>query len=275
VRRTLCIFAAVSLVVGFLLLGAVGCRRAKPRPTITLAPTLVTTRKIAAVAQATGTKAPAVVTSPTMPATLPPTLPPTPTPLPTTAVPTQTPPVVTVTPTPAGSPSPTTVPVPTEFNYTVQWGDSLWSLAQRFGTTVEDIANRNEIYDYNVLRVGQVLKIKGVPSATPLPPTTYVVQRGDNLSNIAVRFGTTVETLRRMNGIVNPSLIYVGQVLKVPAAGGGGTETSETAKRYIVRPGDTLFSIAQAHNTTVWSIRIANNIPNPNWIYVGQVLVIP
>ena len=166
--------------------------------------------------------------------------------------------------------------MPTEFSYTIRRGDSLWSLAQRFGTTVEDIAERNGLQDYNSLGVGQVIKLWGVAPATPAPGTTYVIQEGDNLSSIARELGTTVEEMQRVNGITNPSLIFPGQILKVPGEGVGPPDAPDTTPRqYIVRPGDNLGSIADAHTTTVWSIRIANNISNPNRIYVGQVLIIP
>lgn len=178
-------------------------------------------------------------------------------------------------PVPTVSPSSSAAPVPAEFSYTARWGDSLWDLAQRFGTTVEDIAERNGIVDYKLLRVGQILRIWGVPPATPSPPMTYIVQWGDNLSTLATRLGTTVEAIQRVNGIANPSLIYAGRVLSIPVGSDSPDVAATTSRRHTVRPGDTLLAIAREHNTTAWNIRVANNIPNPNWIYVGQVLIIP
>ena len=96
-------------------------------------------------------------------------------------------------------------------DYTVRRGDTLWAIARRYHTTVEDIAQANGITDPNRIYVGQVLRI----------PTTgayadYTVVQGDTLWAIARRCGTTVEELVRVNHIENPNLIYVGQVLKVP-----------------------------------------------------------
>lgn len=95
---------------------------------------------------------------------------------------------------------------------------------------------------------------------------TYIVKSGDTLSGIASKFGTTYQELARVNGIVNPNLIYVGQVLKI---NGQAQE-----KTYIVKSGDTLSGIAKKYNTTYQAIARKNNIANPNKIYVGQVLKI-
>jgi LysM repeat protein len=94
------------------------------------------------------------------------------------------------------------------------------------------------------------------------------------LFRIALRYGTTVQAIASANGIANPALIYVGQVLTVP--GGGqppsppGGETS-----YTVRPGDNLFRIALRYNMNYLHLAQYNGIANPSRIYVGQVLRIP
>ncbi len=102
---------------------------------------------------------------------------------------------------------------------------------------------------------------------TPPPSgTTYTVQAGDTLSGIAAKFGVTVAQLQEWNGISNPDLIYVGQVLKVSAGSSGGTTT------YTVQSGDTLSGIAAKFGTTVAQLQAWNGISNPDLIYVGQVL---
>ncbi|KAH0795470.1 LysM peptidoglycan-binding domain-containing protein [Histomonas meleagridis] len=103
--------------------------------------------------------------------------------------------------------------------------------------------------------------------------TTYTVKSGDTLSGIAVKFGVTVSQLCSWNGISNPNLIYVGQVLKVSASSGGGSSGSYTT--YTVKSGDTLSAIAARYGTTVSAICSLNGISNANLIYVGQVLKIP
>lgn len=106
---------------------------------------------------------------------------------------------------------------------------------------------------------------------------TYVVQPGDTLWGISRRFNTTVDALVRANNIPNPNLIYVGQVLQVPDGTGPTPVPPQPPQQttYVVKFGDTLSQIARTFNTTVAALVQANNIANPNLIYVGQVLIIP
>jgi len=115
----------------------------------------------------------------------------------------------TPTPTPTGSPPPT----PT--TYVVKAGDTLWSLARRFGTTVEAIARDNNIVNPHRIYVGQTLIINGTPPPSPCT-VTHRVQYGETLTSIASRYGTTVWTLAVLNNLANPNLIYAGQYLLVP-----------------------------------------------------------
>lgn len=110
---------------------------------------------------------------------------------------------------------------------------------------------------------------------SPAPPADairYVVKSGDSLWAIARRYHTTVKALARANGIVNPALIYVGEVLVIPT--GGDTGTGESTQ-YTVVPGDTLWAIAKRYSTTVDAIAKANKLENANLIYPGEVLRIP
>ncbi|MBN1247567.1 MAG: LysM peptidoglycan-binding domain-containing protein [Anaerolineae bacterium] len=100
--------------------------------------------------------------------------------------------------------------------------------------------------------------------------TVHVVQPGQTLTGIARWYGVDMWALARANGIVNPSFIYVGQRLVIPATG-----SYMPGRGYIVRAGDTLYSIASRHGVTVWALAQANGIYNLNRIYVGQYLVIP
>jgi LysM repeat protein len=125
--------------------------------------------------------------------------------------------------------------------------------------------------------------VPGAPTHTPIPtpttppetlgaPVVHVVQRGENLFRIALRYNTTVEAIAAANGIHNPRLIYVGQKLTIPQ--GGGT-TPGGGRTHVVRPGENLFRIALRYGTTAQAIAAANNLPNIHLIYVGQVLHIP
>ena len=102
------------------------------------------------------------------------------------------------------------------------------------------------------------------PSAPANPPQgTYTVRRGDTLSAIASRFGTTYQYLAQINGIANPNLIYTGQLLKVNA------QASPEVWYTVVR-GDTLSAIASRYGTTYQDLAAKNGIANPNLIYTGQ-----
>lgn len=112
------------------------------------------------------------------------------------------------------------------------------------------------------------------PPVAPAPtyPVYHVVQWGENLTRIALRYGTTVWAIAQANGIWDVNRIRAGQVLLIPVA--GPTPTPQPTI-YIVQPGDTLGAIAWRFGTTVWGIAQANGIWNPNLIYIGQTLRIP
>ncbi len=187
--------------------------------------------------------------------------------------PTPTPsPSPTSPPGPTPTPAPTPVPTPVPgggFYYTVQWGDTLYGIARRFGVTVAAIVQANNIANPNYIRVGQVLWIPGQAPPPPPPTTTYVVQAGDNLYRISLKFGVTVNAIVAANNIINPWYIYVGQVLTIPVGG------APPANTYVVQPGDTLYGIAAKFGINMWTIVTLNNLPNPNLIYVGQILQLP
>jgi LysM repeat protein len=205
-----------------------------------------------------------------------------PTATPTTAPPTATP-TATVGPTVTPGPTPTATATTTPSSgcvafWTVRFGDTLSGIARQFGTTVAAIAAANNIVNVNFIRVGQVLCIpSGVtPQPTPVPSTcTYVVVRGDTLTSIAIRFGTSVQALAAQNGILNPNRIFVGQKLVIPGCQVAPPPPPPACNLYTVKPGDTLSCIALRFGTTVAAIAVRNNIANPNIIFVGQQLCIP
>ncbi len=118
--------------------------------------------------------------------------------------------------------------------------------------------------------------------------TTYMVQRGDTLFGIALRFGSSVQAIVSANSLANPNLIYAGQTLIIPDSSAPGAPvppppppSGEPAppptggSTYVIQRGDTLSTIAARHGVTVSALIQANNLTNPNLIYAGQTLVIP
>lgn len=157
------------------------------------------------------------------------------------------------------------------FVYIVARGDTLRSLASRFGTTVDALLAANpDITNANVIYEGQRLKVYSglvTPPPNNPPPASgqiYYAQRGDTLRKIAAKFNTTVDAILKVNPkITNPNLIYVGQAITIPA----------DVSTYQVQKGDTLRIIASKFGTTVDALLALNpNIWNPNLIYVGQVI---
>lgn len=105
---------------------------------------------------------------------------------------------------------------------------------------------------------------KPAPAPKPLN-STYTIKKGDTLSQIAARFGTSVAKLVQLNGIKNPDLIYVGQVLKLP-----NSTAAPAVVYHTVRKGETLSEIAVKYKTTVTKLVALNGIKNPDLIYPDQ-----
>ncbi len=109
-------------------------------------------------------------------------------------------------------------------------------------------------------------------------PDSYVVQSGDTLFAIALKYHTTVPIIKQLNGIGASDVIQVGQKLLVPSGGNSGANASEltaTAAGYTVQAGDTLLGIALRYGTTINALEQLNGIANSNLIAVGQAVAIP
>ncbi len=165
--------------------------------------------------------------------------------------------------------------------HSVRSGESLYSIAHRYGSSVSAIRQANGIRG-NLIHPGQTLVVPRFGNNRP-PQThrvagegRYVVQRNDTLWDISRSFGTSVDELCAANGLSRRSTIQPGQRLTIPA-GGGGTTTSKTttsSTTYKVRRGDTLYDIARKFGVSVSAIRRANGLTSSR-IYPGDVLRIP
>lgn len=115
------------------------------------------------------------------------------------------------------------------------------------------------------------------PAPTSAPPSgvTHVVQPGETLFRIALRYGTTVEAIVQANNLINPDFIVPGQRLVIPTAGAAPATPTGGERVYIVQPGDNLFRIGLKFNMLWTVIAARNGITNPNAIYPGQRLIIP
>ena len=134
-------------------------------------------------------------------------------------------------------------------------------IAKKFGTTADKIKQLNNLNN-NILSVGQEIVI---PSVALSEVTIYKVQSGDNLYDLAKKFGTSVSELKDLNNLKSDSL-SINQELKVPAVNIGETT-------YTVKSGDSLYSIAKKFNTTVSELKQLNDLTT-DFIQVGQMLYI-
>jgi len=153
--------------------------------------------------------------------------------------------------------------------YTVVAGDTLSGIAAKFGTSYQALAASNGIANPNVINVGQIIKVP-TSGSTPAPASkgsTYTVVSGDTLSGIAAKFGTTYQIIAQINGITNPNVISVGQVLTIPST---KTQKLEGGINHVVASGETLSGIAAKYGTTYQVLAQRNGISNPNLIFVGQ-----
>jgi len=163
---------------------------------------------------------------------------------------------------------------PNTFSYTIVGGDTLYSLAARYNTTVQAITDVNPGIDPNSLRIGQIICIpRTTPSACPSGTTAYTIVAGDTLYSIAIRYSTTVQAILAVNPSINPNNLQVGQRICVPAA--APQPCPQGSVPYIIQSGDTFYSIALRYNTTVEALIRVNPNVNPNALAIGQRICIP
>ena len=150
---------------------------------------------------------------------------------------------------------------PTE-TYTVKKGDTLYSISQQYGVTVEELKLTNNLTNNN-LYIGQELKVptKEINEDYEI----YTVVKGDSLWLISQKYNVPVDDLIEINNLETVNL-QIGDKLKIPK---NSTETT-----YIVKKGDSLWSIAKDNNISVEELKMANNLTS-NLLSIGQKLIIP
>lgn len=139
--------------------------------------------------------------------------------------------------------------------YIVKKGDSLYSIAKKYNTTVDNLMKENNLKS-TLLNIGDVLKI---PSNNL---DSYIVQKGDTLYSISKKFNISVNELKSLNNLTS-NLLSIGQVLKI----------KPNIKYYTVQKGDTLYSISRKYNISVNELKNLNNLSS-NLLNIGQVLIV-
>jgi LysM repeat protein len=187
-------------------------------------------------------------------------------------------------------------------SHTVQPGETLFRISQRYGVSVDALAQANGITDVRRIYAGQVLVIPDantsgdfsapvVQNSLVAGETAYhTVQRGETLATIARRYNMTVDQLIQLNNLTNPNRILTGQQLTIIAPVEGTTAVDPMAPAsqaeiaaaapaqqttHTVRPGEYLSQIARMYGVDWNLIAVANGIATPDQIYAGQVLIIP
>lgn len=171
---------------------------------------------------------------------------------------------------------PAPAPSGSTFTYVVRAGETLYSIAQRFDSDVPELVRLNKLANADDIQAGQKVQIPGAGS----PPgggdsaatVIHVVQRGETLQAIALRYGVTTGVLLSTNELANPNRIYPGQRLTIP----GSAAAPESGPRtHTVQPGETLSQIARAYGVTMAALQAENGISDADTISVGVRLTIP
>ena len=150
--------------------------------------------------------------------------------------------------------------------YEVTAGDSLYSISKRFATTEDALMSLNGIADPREIEVGQTLL---VPQVDETVYDVYTVHAGDSLFDISRIYNTTVSQLRALNGIEGRLDLTVGRSILVPLV------DEALLDRYIVQPGDSLYSIARRYNISLTALQALNQLADVRAIRVDQAILVP
>ena len=188
-------------------------------------------------------------------------------------------------------PTKPTTPNTNSQKHTVKSGDTLSGIAWKYGVTVAQLKQWNNLKS-DIIYVGQTLVVKGGTTNgsssnqsqgsqnNNSSTTTHTVRRGDTLYGISLRYGVSVNEIKQKNNLTS-DMIYIGQTLAISGSSQSGNKTNTqqtvstgTSSTYTVKSGDSLYKIASQHNVTVDQLKKENNLSG-DMIYVGQTLRIP
>jgi murein DD-endopeptidase MepM/ murein hydrolase activator NlpD len=159
-------------------------------------------------------------------------------------------------------------------SYTVRAGDTLYDIAARFSISVDDLIALNQL-EGSLIRVGQQLVVKRGEGEIPAAPLVVTVRPGDTLWALARQHEVSVDALVSANSLTQASVLRPGDQLTIPGryvgSAGQTAQGGPVPQTITVARGDSLWTIARRHNTTVAALMSANNLSTTN-IQVGQQL---
>lgn len=160
--------------------------------------------------------------------------------------------------------------------YTVQTGDTLYSIGRQFGVSIADIQALNALPS-NLIHPGQVLTISTFDPEPPFDQNgnsfEYIIQKGETLYSIALQFGITIEDILAVNAL-HSTTIYPGQVLTISQNITEPISQEGNVIEHIVQKGDTLYSISRKYGISIEKIMLFNDLPT-DLLRIGQSLGLP
>lgn len=176
-----------------------------------------------------------------------------------------------------------TIPQQAYIRHTVRSGETLSTIARRYRSSVQKIMQANNLRSSHLIRVGKRLKIlksgykvsrSATAATSPIPASgIHRVRRGDSLWKIAKRYGVTVQQIMSINELTNNDLT-IGQKLKIAAAQLSPLPDKSKLKSYLVKRGDSPYTIAQRHNMALDRFLHINRLTPRSRIFPGQKLSI-
>ena len=169
----------------------------------------------------------------------------------------------------------------------VKRGETAWDIARHYRVSLEDLLSLNDMNRRSVIKPGEMLNLPATGETEPVLPKpeiasaqltgeSHTVKRGENLSWIASKHGTTVETLKELNGINNVNRLKPGDVIILPEMFDKPEPVKNPATQlYTVRKGDTLWDIARKYDVSILEIKTLNDISDHRKIKPGDEIIIP
>lgn len=167
--------------------------------------------------------------------------------------------------------------------HTVQAGDCLWSISRHYQVPLEDLLEMNALNKDSVLKIGQKIIIKKSQEESRSETIVYQVCAGDNVWSISKKFGVPQEKILKDNNLTESSILRIGQKIKINGAQNQqavvptakGQPTTTTMQSYVIKQGDSLWTISRVFGVSIRTIMEANNLSEDSVLQIGMSLKIP